>query len=231
MEPIPETTRAVDELDTVDDDLLDQLRRAAAQVQELVPACVGLSLTMLDEGVTLTLVASDEETVALDVVQYLDGGPCLDAVTAGEVIATAQETLDERGWHLFATATAARGVASTLSLPVVEGGVLVGGVNLYGAAWGAFDGHHDELAELLGAWAGGAVTNADLSFSTRLEAQRAPQRLRDATRIEVATGILAAALRVSVEDAGRRLDRAAAQAGTSLVVAAELVIDLLGRKG
>lgn len=30
----------------------------------------------------------------------------------------------------------------------------------------AFDGHHEELAEICGAWAGGAVTNADLSFTS-----------------------------------------------------------------
>ena len=53
--------------------------------------------------------------------------------------------------------------SSTLSIPLMSDGRVYGGLNLYGGTPRAFDGHHDELAELYGGWAGGAVTNADLS--------------------------------------------------------------------
>lgn len=144
LEPLPATSRVVAELDVLssDDDLLDQLLVVGRAVRRVVPTCRGLSLALVEQGVTLTLVASDEDALALDAVQYLD----------------------ERGWHLFAAASAARGVASSLSLPVLREGVVVGSVNLYAATARAFDGHHHELVDLLGAWAGGAVTKADLSL-------------------------------------------------------------------
>ncbi len=232
MEPIPETTEAVDELDAfvADDDLLEQLGAVATRVRVLVPDCVGMSVAMINHGITLTLVATVAEIAALDAVQYLAGGPCVTAAERGEVLATTSDSLDERGWHLFAGATAAHGVVSTLSLPLMEDGEVVGGVNLYGGTRDAFDGHHDELATILGAWAGGAVANADLSFDSRLEAQRAPQVLRDAAQVDLAVGMLAATLDVDVTGAGDRLAEAAARAGVALPAMADMVAQLLSRR-
>ena len=44
----------------------------------------------------------------------------------------------------------------------------------------------------MGTTAAEAVSNADLSFSTRLEAAAAPDRLRDRIAIDTAVGLLAA---------------------------------------
>lgn len=232
MEPIPETAEAVDELDAfvADDDLLEQLDAAATQVRALVPQCVGMSVAMINHGVTLTLVATAAEIAALDAVQYLAGGPCVAAAEQGEVLATTSDSLDEDGWHLFAGATAARGIVSTLSLPLMADSEVIGGVNLYGGTPDAFDGHHDALATILGAWAGGAVANADLSFESRLEARRAPQVLRDAAHVDVAVGMLAALLDVDVAGAGQRLAEAAARAGVALPAMADMVSELLSRR-
>src|SRR3982751_1159884 len=111
------------------------------------------------------------------------------------------DVLDEMRWRLFAGATAERGVRSTLTLPVVSDERVEGTVNLYAASARAFVGHHEELAKVFGAWACGAVSNADLGFRTRTEAEAAPQRLREQHVIDVATGIVAAHLGVDVETA------------------------------
>lgn len=229
MEPIPETTRAADELDPLatEDALLDRLRRAGDEVRRVAPACRGLSVTLVEHGVTLTLVASDEEVAAMDAVQYLAGGPCVETAQHGQVIASDNARLDESGWHLFAAATAAHGISSTLSLPLLKEGAVVGSVNLYGATPDAFDDLHEELAVILGAWEGGAVRNADLPFSTRQDAQRAPQVLHDARRVDNATGMLAARLQVTTADARRRLEEAATAAGLPVVAVAEEVLGLL----
>ena len=87
----------------------------------------------------------------------------------------ARDLLDEDTWHLLAMASAARCIVSTLTLPIVKDGRIAGAVNLYGASRQAFTGHHEALAEIFGAWAPGAVTNADLSFSTRRDAEEAPR--------------------------------------------------------
>ncbi len=232
LEPIPETLRAANELDALstDDDLLDQLRRAGHAVQQVVPTCCGLSLALLEHGVTLTLVASDEDTVVLDAVQYLDGGPCVDSTRGHEVVIGEVGALDEREWHLFAATSAAHGVASTLSLPVLDDGTVVGSINLYASTAHAFDGHHEAQAAILGAWAEGAITNADLTFSTRLAAQEAPQVLHDARRVDVAVGILAARERTSTAEAHRRLREAVAAAGVPVVMVPETVITFLGER-
>ena len=62
---------------------------------------------------------------------------------------------------------------STVTLPVLAGGAVVGSINLYAASAEAFVGHHEAIARIFDAWAPGAVTNADLSFSTRAVAEQA----------------------------------------------------------
>jgi hypothetical protein len=89
VEPIPETSEAVDEFgpfDAADGDLLQVLLSRAELVRELVPECVGISLASLEHGVSFTVVATDEEIAALDGVQYADDGPCLEATRAQRVL-------------------------------------------------------------------------------------------------------------------------------------------------
>jgi GAF domain-containing protein len=229
MEPIPETSEAASEFGPFlsgDVDLLDQLQVMAARVQEVVPDCVGLSLAYRELGVTFTLVASDESIAALDGLQYLDGGPCVAAVDTAQVVEfTGDELLGEQAWHLFVRGTAARGVASTLTLPLMAEGSVVGSVNLYAASPDSFAGKHDEVAAIFGAWATGAVTNADLSFVTRRTAEEAPRILAEDMRLHVAIGILVASMDISVETAQDKLRDAAAKAGVSPVTMADLVIE------
>lgn len=226
LEPLPETVEAVGELGPgPDDDLLPELGRLISRATEVVPSLAGVSLARSHDGVTFTLVSSSERAAALDAVQYVDGGPCVEGGHDAEVHALhGDDPLDEERWRLFSAATAAHGVRSTLTLPVLTGGEVVGTVNLYAAQPHAFDDRVGPLADVFGAWAEGAVTNADLSFSTRDAAREAPQRLRDRSTFEVATGIVAAQLDVDVEAAEAHLLDAAAQAGVEPV---ELALEVI----
>jgi GAF domain-containing protein len=228
MEPIPETTEAVEEFGPFDDaDLLQQLRDRADEVLEFVPDCVGLSLASREHDVTWTMVASTEEVAVLDAVQYLGDGPCVRAVDVGEVVEYHEgDPLDEEAWRHFAMATAAASVSSTLTLPVLSGQEVVGSVNLYARSPHAFDGRHEEVARIFGAWAPGAVTNADLSFSTRQTAERAPAKLREDLDVEVAVGLLAAAHTIDADAARVRLVEAARRAGVTEAVLAASIIEI-----
>ena len=73
----------------------------------------------------------------------------------------------------------------------------------------------ERLADVFGAWAGGAVTNADLSFTTRFEAAKTPGRVQALHTIDKAIGIIASTQSVSVGEARRRLDQAGALAGVA----------------
>ena len=228
MEPIPETFEALEEFGAYlyDDDLLTDLGRMAVRVREIVPECVGLSLAYREHDVTFTLVATDEITAALDALQYLDDGPCVAAVDEARPVAFSEDdVLDEGLWHLFARGTAAAAVASTLTLPIVVDEAVVGSVNLYASSPDAFDGRHQQVARVLGAWPEGAIVNADLDFTTRRAAEDAPRQLFEATRIQVAVGILASSQDLSPPAARDRLKEAARRAGVSETAIARLVIE------
>jgi len=232
VEPIPESREAILELDpaVADDDLLERLSAVGARVRQLVPDCLGMSLSMVENDLVLTLVATDPEIALLDAMQYLSDGPCLEGIRTGEVLELNDEqVMDEDEWRLFALASAESAVRSTLTLPIVVDGTVTGSVNLYGASGHAFTGLHEQLAEIVGGWAPGAVANADLSFSTRKLAEDAPKRLRERARFDTAVGLLAAREELSVDVARERLIGSAERAGVSLSRIAQAVITYYSR--
>jgi GAF domain-containing protein len=228
MHPIRETREAIDELEPspAHDDLLAQLMDLGRRTRELVPDCIGLSLANHHLGVTFTLVASDLDIAVLDAVQYIAGGPCVEAVEEDRVVSFCADPVDETSWQLFARAAASRGVASTLTLPIMVDATVTGSVNMYAASGRAFEGHHEQLAAILGAWAPGAVTNADLSFTTRQVAQRAPGLLRDKAKVETAVGLIAASQGIAIALARKLLGDAARQAGVAEVKLAEVILEV-----
>lgn len=229
MQPLPETTAALAALaaatDEGDEALVEQFDRAAASTRRIAPECVGLTLTFVQDGVSFTWVASDLDSAALDAVQYLEGGPCVHSVESRTVVEySGDDPVDERTWHTFALASARAGVRSTLSIPLMQGGVVYGGLNLYGSTPRSFEGHHDELAALYGGWANGAVTNADLSFTTMARARTAPRVLADLTNSNLAVGLIMAAQGVPEETARNTLSDAAARAGVSVGRVADILL-------
>jgi GAF domain-containing protein len=230
VEPIPETREVLEQLlDDGDSKIAAVLAQTERKVREIVPECVGLSLAMLRYGLTFTLVASSEAMAGLDAVQYLDGGPCVDAAHRPDTVeVTDDAALDESTWQMYAQASAAVGVRSSLTLPVLgSGGVVIGTVNLYASTADAFEGHVERLAEALSSSATRAVANADLSFSTRLAAAQAPAQLADQKEVDIALGIIAGAHSVSIATATERLHTAASRAGITLLQAARAARGLL----
>jgi len=215
MKPIRETRFALAEMSRFqDEDLTAQFNAMAASVARIAPECLGMTLSYVQDGLAFTWVASSLDVAALDAVQYLDDGPCVRAMAEGDTIATGtSDPLDEGSWLLLARAENTVGVESTLSVPLMGDGEVVGGVNFYGSTPTAFEGLHEELAEQCGGWAGGAVTNAELSLSGVRRAKQAPQALMDQYVTDQAIGMLMAAHRISADVAARRLHEGAERAG------------------
>jgi GAF domain-containing protein len=226
MEPIEGTRRALETLRSEGLGVDADLRLMAAEAQRIVPEVVGLSLADLRGGLTLTLVATDSEIASLDPIQYLDGGPCVEGAHTADVrTVAAAELLAEDRWQMFARATSAAGIASTLTLPILNDRAVVGSVNLYASTPDAFEGRHDELANALGASAFGAVSNADLSFDTRLDSEAAERALADQDAVNIALGIIAARHRVDMAMAEERLHDAAVRAGVPVIEVARALRD------
>jgi hypothetical protein len=80
------------------------------------------------------------------------------------------------------------------------------------------------VAAIMGAWAPGAVHNADLSFSTREAARLTPQRLEDLNVVDQAVGVVMAAREVDQARAREIIADAARQAGQDEVYVAREVI-------
>jgi GAF domain-containing protein len=227
MEPIPETVKAIEELGPFAEggNLLEELKRMGNRVNAVVPDCVGLSVASEKHGVTFTLIAPETQIELLDAIHHVAGEVDV-AKTARLDDLLDDDLLDEESWRLRAMATAARGVLSTLTLPLVTDDHISGAVNLYGASRRAFTGHHEELAAILGAWAPGAVTNADLSFTTKHEAEQALRLLRAESTIDEAAHLVAEADGLGLEAARRRMRDAAQRAGITEEQLAEAVIRL-----
>ena len=228
LEPLPETHDALRRIGQWSDrDLTAELTHQGDLVEDVVPNLVGMSLALVSNGLTFTIAASREHLALLDAIQYAFGGPCVDAALHDVTVLGGDldgGLLDEQRWVEFARASAANGVMSTLSLPVHVDGRVVGGVNLYAATPHAFSGKEQRVADILGAWAPGAVHNADLSFSTRGAARRAPHVLQDLAVLDQATGVVVAAHGVDEAEARRIISDAAYRAGQDeLTVAHELV--------
>ena len=115
------------------------------RVQDLVPDCRD-ELAILEETV-VRLVATDAEIAVLDSMQYLADGRLGSGARAAAGRGNGAEVLDEEEWRIFALASAASAVASTLTMPIVTNGQVVGSVNLYAGSGLAFTDVHEQLAE------------------------------------------------------------------------------------
>ena len=217
VELLPQSREALDEYVTPSvDDVEGLLRVIEGWAVRTVPECVALSVTLLDDDLTFTLV--DTEAGAERPVD-----PAGDVVPGPE----ADFALDERGWAEMARERAFAGIASTVCLPVVEEGRAVLNIDLYASTAHAFHDRIEGLVAALGAWQAGAVTNADLGFDTLRRAEAAPERLRMQRLVDVAVGLVAARVGVTTDVAAGLLDQAAERAGITESQAATVARVLL----
>lgn len=195
--------------------LSTELGAMADRVRGLVPDLVGVSVGVRDgAGVILTLVASAEVAAALDALQYLDGGPCVEDVERGQPLEVdLRAQLDEGRWLLYARGAAVLGVGSSLSIPIASDDRVMGGVNLYAAGGDSFRVHHDQVAATIGAELELAVVQADLSLWTAKAAMAAPSKVREGDDLNVALGLISATHGVNIPVARQRLRNTAARAG------------------
>ena len=115
------------------EDFLSELTQLAARTLD-----VSCGLTLRRDARPLTVVSSDALASAVDEVQYgLGHGPCLQALETGEIVSV-PDLLSERRWDSYPGHALARGVRSSLSLPMSAGQQTGGAMNLYATTVDAF---------------------------------------------------------------------------------------------
>lgn len=166
--------------------------------------------------------ASDEWAVRLEEIQYTLGeGPGVAAFTDATPVLVADLGADGVRWPGFAVAAAAQGLAAVFAFPLAVGGIKLGTLSLYRRHAGG----------LAAAVVADAVILADLATYALLDqGEHDDDELRMALSyqdVNMATGMLAAQLRISLEDAFARLRAHAFSSGRSVL---EVARDLLARR-
>lgn len=182
-------------------------------------------ITLLEAEGPGTAFATSEIARRVDRTQYdvKTGGPSLEAYRRQEILRIDSTARDQR-WPEFASAAAAAGVGSTLSIPLVVGGDGLGALNVYCHRENGFTIIDERLAASLGSCASVALTNARSFWRAARLADQLQQALATHGVVDQATGILMGQRGYSAGHALHLLSAAAKRNRLSLTeVAADLV--------
>jgi GAF domain-containing protein len=173
-----------------DDGLRALLRNVATFAARAIPGADGVGVTMLGGAEADTLVASADFVSAVDAIQYgLGQGPCVTAAADRRTVRSGALETDP-DWPEFGPRTAALGVHSVLSLPLVADDVVVGAMNVYAHARDAFDPRAQRLGELFSVPAAVSVHNARALFQAHRLAGELQSAMDSRSVIDQALGVV-----------------------------------------
>ena len=194
-------------------DALHALLLAAPEVENFLGEVAELAASLVDPaasvGVTvryggefLTVASSDDRAALVDEEQYVAGaGPCLEALTTGQVVEVNDQHTDPRLAGFRARARA-KNVFSTLSLPMFVDGRAMGALNLYSKE--RVNAFGDEVRQQARAFADRASIALTLTIRHEEQAKTSrqlEQALASRTLIDQAIGILMAQQRCDAHEA------------------------------
>jgi GAF domain-containing protein len=199
-----------------DSSLRDALRRIAVLGHHAVPSCGGASITLIERGRTVTMGSSNDLALELDTAQYQAGdGPCLTAARELRTISVEDMSADDR-WAEFERASERAGICSSLSLPMMLGGELKGGFNLYGTDVGAFGREDVQLGTAFASQATAVVLNAQAYWAAADLSRNLATALETRGVIERAKGVLMANLGLTADEAFDELRKRSQQQNRKL---------------
>lgn len=160
----------------------------------------------LAEGEQELVVASGKWAEQLEELQYVVGeGPGVEAIAVGGPVLASDLTVNEQRWPGFADGASASGAQAAFAFPLQVGAIRLGTLDLYRRTAGPLE--PDDLADALAL--ADLATTALLTDSKATGDQAAFWARDDVAGhyddVNVATGMLATELRISLEDALLRL--------------------------
>jgi len=203
----------------------ETLDRVAALACATVPGADLVGLTMLNDGKPATSVFTDPLSPEIDQAQYDAGsGPCLDAFRDGRIYRIESTATEER-WPEFSRVASARGVTSTLSLPLMVEDQGVGVLNMYSTSPKSFDESDEQLGMAFAGQAAVAVANAQAYWEAKDVAEQLGEAMKSRAVIEQAKGILMAAQGSTPDDAFAMLVKASQRSNRKLRDLAQEIVD------
>lgn len=164
---------------------------ALAEVaRDVIIQAEGAGVSLIRDGERTSVGATDAKVLEADSLQYsLGEGPCLSAWATNRSIIIADTDTDTR-WQQWATAAAAAGVRSCLSVPLTRGADAIGAMKVYAGSPDAFSTNDQRLLIHL--------AKSAAALLGHVQASDTPQRINDEVRralgirdtVGIARGIL-----------------------------------------
>ncbi len=189
-ERLADSIRQLAAFSVVDGTMTETLHRIAVLANSTLEGSAMVGLTLSVQGDPATPVFTDEDAPEIDSVQYKTGvGPCLDSFRNGVSYSNPSTATDTR-WPTFSAACLARGILSTLSVPVLSKDEKLGAANFYSRSEGAFTADDETVASAFAAQAAVVIGNSRAYRSARDLGEQLTQALESRAAIEQAKGLL-----------------------------------------
>lgn len=208
-----------------EDTVAHALRLVTDAATAAIPGAIGAGVSLIrGSGLRRTTAASDGVVAAADSLQYeLGEGPCITAWASGETVRVGNLASDRR-WPRWAPAAAALGISSSVSCPLLSGGLALGAVKVYSDGGQPFDDRTVRLAELFAEQATLFVIHSHAREAAGTLSDRLQESLAQRDTISMAKGVLMARNGTTDDESLRILITLSRQAGKPLAqVAAELL--------
>lgn len=212
---------------------LDQdttLNAVAVLAGRSLPGCDAVSVTVLEDGKPRTRASTAPVAERIDDRQYSTGeGPCLDAMRKAAPVTVDSYADDDLPWLQILPDIRANGVSSSLSLPLVVGGDVVGALNIYGKTERCFRGA-EAAAEAFAAQAAVTLANATAFHRAARLAEHLAVALENRDVIGQAKGILMASTGCSADRAFELLRQQSQHENRKLVEVARAIVASTGKR-
>lgn len=211
-------TRLIDTFVTLTDsliadyDVLEILQTLVDRAVELFDAAAG-AIHLLNDGGELEVAASTSDRSSFIGLLQLDAGegPCIAAVTTGQLVTSEDLDALQRSWPRFAEVSKERGYPGVHAIPMRLRKEVIGSLNLFRETEGALNGADARAAQALADVATISILQ-QRTIETATETATQLQRALDGkVAIEQAKGYLARAFRIDM-DAAREILRGYARA-------------------
>lgn len=208
----------------------DLLAQVAGFATQAIPGVDGAGVTLLRpaDGVPRiqTWAATADFVGEVDRIQYeiVNEGPCVTCMQTQRAVVSGSLGSDER-WPRFGGRAARLTVHSTLSLPLLVRGRVIGAINCYAHHRDAFGEHALRLGMQFAGPAAVAVHNAQLLAVSRATAEQLQSALTSRAVIDQAIGILRSRAGGSSAEAFDRLRRISQAENVKVSVVAQRLVD------
>lgn len=191
-----------------DYDVIDVLQTLVDRSVELFDAAAGAIHLLNRDGVLEVAASTSERSGFIGLLQLNAGeGPCITAVTTGELVTSHDlESLSAR-WPRFAAASEDHGYRSVHAIPLRLRDEVIGSLNLFREIDGALNGADARAAQALADVATISILQQRTAQDATVTAEQLQYALDAKVPVEQAKGYLARALSVDVDTAREVLRR------------------------